>query len=83
MSAAGKRALRANQHMRESMWTADEALAWAREHEHGRWPRRRFRVEGGAMGNSRLLGKKAAQRAAREYGGHVHELIPTEREGRK
>ena len=41
------------------------------------WPmRKRWRVEGSAGGNSRMLMKHTANRAANRYGGRVVEVIP-------
>lgn len=69
---------RAARYVVESTWTAEEALAWAREQyaAKGRWPSRRFRVDGAMGGSSRLLGPLAAARTRRTYGGWLVELIP-------
>lgn len=40
----------------------------------GRWPARRFRVEGTAVGSSRLLRLCDAERVARHFGGRVVEV---------
>lgn len=65
----------------QARWTAEEAMAWAWERHKavGQWPAFRFRVEGGPAGNSRLLTKKAAERAhaANHFKGAIVELIPT------
>lgn len=65
--------------LQESTWTKEEALAWARKvRASGRsWPGWRFRVEGSRAGNSRLLGKKAAEQTQAKYGGVLVEVIPT------
>ena len=67
--------------MLETQWTPDQALVWAKKCwiDQARWPSRRFRVEGGRAGNSRLLGKSAAENACALYGGIVVELIPGRR----
>lgn len=65
-------------HTRESVATDDEILAMARDFEarHGRWPSKRYRVDGTPFGNSRLLRRGLAETTQRSYGGHVRELIP-------
>ena len=65
------------QDIREAQFTKDEALAWAEDYyrERKNWPRRRWRVEGSAAGNSRLLTEKQALRTKKVHGGEVVELI--------
>jgi len=66
------------QRMLEAQWSLSEALEWAvGEHElSGRWPSRRFRVEGGAGGNTGLLAMQAAKNAHAQFGGELVEVIP-------
>ena len=65
------------QAIREAQFTEEEALEWAESYyrEYQFWPRRRFRVEGGPAGNSRLLTKSAALTAKYRYGGTIVQLI--------
>lgn len=69
---------RHNRNVRESLWTAEEAIAWAVRHhaDTGKWPTRRFRVAT-HLGNSRLLQLASAERTQRKYGGKLEELIPS------
>jgi ribosomal protein L32 len=63
----------------ESLLSDEGAIAWAAE-EHKlskRWPTRRWRVDTQHVGNSRLLGRPAAERTHRRYGGELRELIPS------
>lgn len=43
------------------------------------WPRRKYRVEGTYVGNSRLLYLGEAQATQRRYGGHIVQVIPSTR----
>lgn len=61
---------------RDSQATEDDVLRDVLEYG-GRWPARRFRVEGSPFGNSRLLRAADAELAARRYGGQVVEVAPT------
>lgn len=66
--------------MRESLMTEEEALAYAQElfEVHQRWTTCRWRVDGTRTGgNSRLLGRAAADRTLTQYGGQLREMIPT------
>lgn len=55
-----------------------EAIAEAVQkfRKSGAWPRKRFRVEGSAAGNSMLLSKIEARRTQSRYGGEIVELLP-------
>jgi hypothetical protein len=63
----------------ESLMTPEEAIGWAEKKHAGsnHWPTRRWRVETKHVGNSRLLGREAAKRTHKRYGGELVELIPT------
>lgn len=65
--------------MKQTMWNADEALAWAKGYYriYGHWPARRFRVVTLYAGRSRLVTWPTAERLRALYGGHVEQLIPT------
>lgn len=65
----------------EASMSSAQALLWAAEWHvvHGRWPDRRWRVEGGRGGPSRMLTLKTAQRAVAQYGGRIVELVPSRR----
>lgn len=68
----------------EAQWTHREALNWAVDRFYSiGWPRRRFRVESGTGGNSRLTTKTAAQRLQARVGGSVVEVIPPSTQGAK
>ena len=56
------------------VWTAADALAWARGLRY--WPRRRWRLEGSNAGNSRLIKETQARNMKALYGGTIVELIP-------
>lgn len=58
----------------ESTWSTADAVAWA--DDLGRWPRRRYRVEGSRCGPSRLVRHRVAVKLQRQYGGTVVEVIP-------
>jgi hypothetical protein len=78
---------KANLHAQMSGWTAAEAIAWAEEYYeiHARWPSQRWRVETSVL-RSRLLGQKAAEKAAAQHGAKAIELIPSRKDylkGRK
>jgi hypothetical protein len=61
---------------RESRATEADVLHDVLEYG-GRWPARRFRVEGSPLGASRLLRAADAERAAERYGGAVVEVAPS------
>lgn len=65
--------------LEESALSPEEAVGYAESYyeNHQRWPWRRYRVEGTAAGNSKLLIDMAAENACRKYGGTIVELIPT------
>lgn len=60
--------------MAESVWTAEEAIAWAEG--LSRWTTRRYRLEGSRAGNSRLVTLWHVKALKAEYGGEIVELIP-------
>lgn len=72
MIRLSKEARRGIQATKEAMWTPLEAAWWAAGQER---LSRRFRVEGSAVGNSRLLRRADAERLAERHGGRVVELI--------
>lgn len=61
----------------ESSSTREQANAYLKQRydDAGRVPGRRWRVEGGAAGNSRFLTKKAAETTLAKYGGELVELF--------
>lgn len=71
-----------NDAAQESMMTAEQAAVWAAEkfQKTGRWPVRRFRVEGATGGSSRLLSRSRAEATRVTYGGRVVEVVPTKDE---
>ena len=61
----------------QAMYTPEQAIEWA-EREYvrtGKWPNRRYRIEGGTL-RSGFLPKSKALRDAIKFGGWVNELIP-------
>ncbi len=69
----------------EARLDRDGAIGWAERYhaEQGRWPTRRFRVEGSRVGNSRLLRQGEASAMAERYGGELVELVPSPEEYRQ
>lgn len=63
----------------ETYITAAQALAWAEDYyeQRRKWPRARYRVEGGVGGSSRLLTTDEATATVSRYGGRIVELIPS------
>lgn len=61
----------------ESSSTREQANAYLKQRydDTGRAPGRRWRVEGGAAGNSRFLTKKTAEATLKKYGGELVELF--------
>jgi len=74
-----QRVARHNAAAAEATISAEDAIAYAKElREQGaRWPRRRWRVEGTAAGNSKLLTEERAIAVQRRTGGTVVLIIPT------
>lgn len=64
--------------LQESTMDKEQALKWAvaQYRDTGRWPVRRFRVEGTACGNSKLLTEAAAQEAKAKFGGEIVCMMP-------
>jgi hypothetical protein len=68
---------RASRAMQESMMTKDEVQAWANETlaTTGRWPGRRWRVEGSRGGTSRLVTNAKAKVLVAQHGGVIVEMV--------
>lgn len=68
---------RTQKRMIESVMSPEEIETWALEwyRERGRWPTRRFRVEGTRCGNSCLLTLPKAHSTRSRFGGTVKERV--------
>lgn len=71
-----------DQYLLESQMSADAAIAWAERQfeETGKWPTRRYRVDGTSVGNSRFMRQHDARDTLAKYGGELREMVP-DREG--
>jgi len=77
-AAAGRAIERHNFACLEAMWTYAQAMAWA-ESFWPSWPARRWRVEGGRGGASRMLTQRKGEELQRRVGGRLVEVIPAKK----